>query len=135
MGGCPYAKTTKATLFGTQMPHGQRSMVTLMLTMATFAPGAGSGPKQAQMTPNSFKPPCGPCPPGYIRWDNRLNPHSWTINVRMERFGPWETQCGAYHGPFGAVFEPFGAPLTPFWARVGRGPDLRSETGGLGPAV
>ena len=84
-------KTIKTTQFGTRMPNGQWSAVTLLLSMAPIAPGAESGPetalKQLKNDSKQYQTPLGSLSTG-------LNPPSVTNNVSMERIGPWETQPG-----------------------------------------
>ena len=66
-----------------------------------IGPGTDNGPKQAKISPKRpktiLKPP--------VRWSlpTGLNSPSMTNDVPMERFGPWETQHRAYHGPCGAI--------------------------------
>ena len=109
------------------------SVVTLLLRMAPFPPGAESGGNRPNVARNDRKrsqTPLRSLPTG-------SNPPPVTNDVSVERFGPWETQHGAYRGPFGSVLSRFAHPKPHFglmwaetviWAYLGlRGSNRISE--------
>ena len=97
-----------------------------------LAPGTENGRRQAKIGPK--RPKTVPKPMWTLPIG--LNPPSMTNDMPMERFGPWETQQRADHGPFGAVLCHFTHPKPYFgliwaktmtWPYLGlRGSNLRS---------
>ena len=107
MGRYPYVRQSNEHCMGPELPVGSRQW-SWYCSNWPHLPWGGEGgltvgQNRTKMTQNDSQwrqKPLWSLPTG-------LNILSMTHGVPMERFGPWETQHGAYHGqfaPFEAVF-------------------------------
>ena len=105
---CGYAhlRPSIRDLFGLRNRRWHPSVVTLLLNMTPKWPRrlrlklGQNKPKQTQKRPKTV-PKSLP---------TVSDPPSMTNDVPMERFGPWETQNRAYHGPFWVGLSRFAQP-------------------------